>query len=142
MIGSMSDLYTVERAAALLGLHIKTVRGYVRDGKLKATRLGKSYRIARADLEAFAGGPVEPAPVRRQRRVDVSAVVQVDAVSPDLANRVTTMITAAAQSPVDDERLHIQAGYDEEYGAMKVILAGGVNRVAETLKLIDLLVSS
>jgi excisionase family DNA binding protein len=137
----MSDLYTVERAATLLGLHIKTVRGYVRDGKLKATRVGKSYRIARADLEAFAGGPVEPRPVPRQRRIEVSTVVQVDAVSPDLAGRVTTLITAAARSPVDDERLHIQAVYDEEYASLRVILAGGVGRVAETLKLIDLLVS-
>jgi excisionase family DNA binding protein len=141
-MGSVSDLYTVERVATLLGLHIKTVRGYVRDGKLKATRVGKSYRIARADLEAFVGAPVEPQPPRRQRRVDVSTVVQIDALSRDLADRITTMITAAAGGPQDAERLHIQAIYDEESAGMKVILAGGAGRVAETLKLIDVLVGS
>lgn len=142
MIEHMSDLYTVERAATLLGLHVKTVRGYVRDGKLKATRVGKSYRIARTDLEAFVGGPVEPRPVRRQRQVDVSAVVQIDVVSPELASRITTTITAAAAAPFDAERLHIQAIYDEEHASMKIILAGGAGRVAETLKLIDVLVAS
>ncbi|HZM82288.1 MAG TPA: helix-turn-helix domain-containing protein [Candidatus Limnocylindrales bacterium] len=139
----MSDLYTVERVATLLGLHIKTVRGYVRDGKLKATRLGKSYRIARADLEAFAGGPVEAPPAGRQRRVDVSTVVQIDALSPELASRITTTITAAASgAPADAERLHIQAIYNAERASMKVILAGGADPVAETLKIIDALVGS
>jgi len=138
----VSDLYTVERAATLLGLHIKTVRGYVRDGKLRATRVGKSYRIARADLEAFAGGPVEPAPVRRQRRVDVSTVAQIDAVSPELASRITTTINAAAAAPFDAERLHIQAIYDEEHATMKIILVGGVGRTADTLKIIEVLVGS
>jgi len=139
----VNDLYTVERVATLLGLHIKTVRGYVRDGKLKAIRLGKSYRIARADLEAFAGGPVEPPPAARQRRMDVSTVVRIDALSPELASRITTTITAAASgAPADAERLHIQAIYDAERASMKVILAGGAQPVAETLKIIDLLVES
>ena len=139
----MNDLYTVERVATLLGLHVKTVRGYVRDGKIKATRLGKSYRIARGDLEAFVGGPVEQPPPGRQRRIDVSTVVQIDALSPELANRVTTTITAAASgAPADAERLHIQAIYDSERGSMKVILAGGAVPVAEIIKLIDVLVAS
>ena len=139
----MNDLYTVERVATLLGLHIKTVRGYVRDGKLKAIRLGKSYRIARSDLEAFVGGPVEPPPPGRHRRIDVSTVVQIDALSPELANRITTTITAAASGPpADAERLHIQAIYDQERASMKVILAGGAVPVAEIIKLIDVLVAS
>jgi excisionase family DNA binding protein len=138
----MSELYTVERAATLLDLHIKTVRGYVRDGRLKATRVGKSYRIAKADLEAFVGGPVEPTPVRRERRVDVSTVVQIDALSQDMASRITTTITAAAGAPGDGERLHIQALYNEEHASMKIILTGGVGRIAETLKLIEILVQS
>jgi excisionase family DNA binding protein len=139
----MNDLYTVERVATLLGLHVKTVRGYVRDGKIKATRLGKSYRIARGDLEAFAGGPVEPPPAGRQRRIDVSTVVQIDALSPEAANRVTTTITAATSGPpADGQRLHIQAIYDPERASMKVILAGGVGPVAEVLKLIGVLVES
>lgn len=138
----MSDLYTVERVATLLGLHIKTVRGYVRDGKLKATRLGKSYRIARADLEAFAGGPIEPPPVGRQRRVDASTVVQIEALNPEVANRITTTIMAASGAPIDGQQLHIQAIYDEERAGMKILLTGGIGRIAEVLKLIEILVAS
>lgn len=138
---SVSDLYTVDQAATLLGLHVKTVRGYVRDGRLKATRVGKSYRIARADLEAFAGGPVENRPVTRQRRLDVSAVVHITALNPELASRVATMVTAAT-TPAEGERLTIKTDYDEQYATMRVIVAGTARRVAEALTLIDLVSAS
>jgi hypothetical protein len=44
---------------------VKTVRNYVRDGRLKAVRIGKQYRIAREDLEAFMGGVADTAEVFR-----------------------------------------------------------------------------
>ena len=50
----------MEQVAERLGLHVKTVRNYVRDGRLKAVRIGKQYRIARADLEALTGRPEPP----------------------------------------------------------------------------------
>ena len=52
------DLYSVEQVAELLGLHVRTVRNYVRDGRLKAVRIGKQYRISRANLEELTGGGV------------------------------------------------------------------------------------
>lgn len=55
--------YSVEQVAELLGLHVRTVRSYAREGRLRATRIGKQYRIAREDLEAFMGGSsAAPAP--------------------------------------------------------------------------------
>jgi len=53
------DLYSVERVADLLNLHVRTVRNYVREGRLKAVRIGKQYRIAREDLEAMTGRPAK-----------------------------------------------------------------------------------
>ncbi len=44
------ELLSVEQVAELLGLHVRTVRNYVRDGRLKAVRIGKQYRITRTDL--------------------------------------------------------------------------------------------
>lgn len=63
--------YSVDQVAELLDLHVRTVRGYVRDGRLKATRIGKQYRIAREDLEAFTGRPApssSPPPARNGAR--------------------------------------------------------------------------
>ena len=55
------ELYSVEQVAERLGLHVKTVRNYVREGRLKAVRIGKQYRIAREDLAAMTGRPEPPA---------------------------------------------------------------------------------
>ncbi|MGZ3314865.1 MAG: helix-turn-helix domain-containing protein, partial [Caulobacteraceae bacterium] len=49
------SLYTVEQTAERLRLHPKTVLRMIRDGRLKAKRIGKAYRILGDDLDAAAG---------------------------------------------------------------------------------------
>ena len=89
-------LYSIERVADLLNLHVKTVRGYVRSGRLKAKRIGKQYRITREDLEAFAGTSAldPPTSVARTRHVIVSSILDADVVPPQVAERISTMVTA------------------------------------------------
>lgn len=53
------SLHTVEDSAARLRVHPKTVLRFIRDGKLRATRVGRAYRILDTDFAAFA--PTEPA---------------------------------------------------------------------------------
>ena len=55
------DLLSPEQAAGELGVHIQTVRGYIRRGKLPAYRLAgeRVIRIRRSDLQAFVAQPVE-----------------------------------------------------------------------------------
>src|SRR2546430_4275790 len=48
-------LLTAEEVADRLNLHVRTIRRFIREGRLKATRIGKEYRIADADLAGFAG---------------------------------------------------------------------------------------
>jgi len=43
----------VEDIAKELDLHVNTVRGWIRDGKLKATRFGRDYRVKREDFDKF-----------------------------------------------------------------------------------------
>jgi excisionase family DNA binding protein len=62
------SLYTVEQAAERLKLHPKTVLRMIRDGRLKAARIGKAYRIAGEELDAVAG-VVRTGPRHRDRRL-------------------------------------------------------------------------
>jgi excisionase family DNA binding protein len=140
------DLYSVEQVADRLGLHVRTVRNYVREGRLKAVRIGKQYRIAREDLEALTGRPV-PAPDRetvgRRRHVEVSSIVQIDAVDPVDASRVSTMVMAAAGAPRDgDQPLRVETVYDEERARMKIVVLGGAATSAELLRLVDALMGA
>ncbi len=48
-----NSFYTVEQVAELLQVHWQTVLNYIKNGKLKAVRLGKGYRIIKDDLDKF-----------------------------------------------------------------------------------------
>ncbi|MGW2664680.1 helix-turn-helix domain-containing protein [Nocardia tengchongensis] len=136
----MTDrLYSVEEVAERLGLHVRTVRGYVRDGKLPATRIGKQYRITRADLEAFTGLPApEGRSVARQRYSEVSSIIEVDAADPAIADRVSTLLTAAAGTRTGEgQPLRVQTFYDRERARLKVILVGGLGDTARLLEYME-----
>ena len=138
-------LYSVEQVAERLGLHVRTVRAYLRTGRLKGVRIGKQYRISQADLNALVGGggaARSEEPVRRHRHVDVSTIVQVDAISPESVDRVTNMVMAAAKAPRDeDQPLRIDTMYDAERARLKIFLSGSAETTVSMLNLLKTLVA-
>ena len=132
-------MYTVDQVAERLGLHVRTVRNYVRDGRLKAVRIGKQYRIARADLETFTGSPA-PQP-QRTRHVEVSTIVEVDAIGRAEADRVSTMVLASVSHRGDGGRLgRVETVYDQERERMKIVILADLATTATLLRLIGALV--
>jgi excisionase family DNA binding protein len=135
------ELFTADEVADRLGLHVRTVRNYVREGRLHAVRIGKQYRIARADLEAFTGSPIEaagPGAVARHRHVEASSIVDVDAVDPVTASRVSTLLTGAtAHRREGDERLRIETIYDEQRAHLKIVVLGSLATSAHIFSLIN-----
>ena len=133
-------LLSPDQVASLLGLHVRTVRNYVREGRLRAVRIGKQYRIAQEDLAAMTGRPavaVHPVPVARERYIDVSSIVGIDAISPADANRVTTMLVGIANSRrAPDAPLRIETIYNEERASLKIVLAGDMETHADLFKVI------
>ena len=45
--------YTVEKISKLLSIHPKTVQRYIREGKLRANKVGKGWRVSGHDLSVF-----------------------------------------------------------------------------------------
>ncbi|MFB7232802.1 helix-turn-helix domain-containing protein [Streptomyces fimicarius] len=143
------ELYSVGEVAELLGLHVRTVRNYVREGRLKAVRIGKQYRISKDDFAALTGRPVDgtadhpadgtaPEPAPEPGHVEVSSIVQIDALGPDAAHRLSTFITASTQSARDtSDPLRVQTVYDKERTRMKIVILGGAAATADLLHMID-----
>ncbi|WP_017543290.1 MULTISPECIES: helix-turn-helix domain-containing protein [Nocardiopsis] len=133
--------YSVDQVADLLGLHVKTVRAYVREGRLAATRIGKQYRVRRRDLEEFTGGPLsEEGPETREApHAEASTVVQVDGVDRAMADRVTTLLTVTGR-PEDRGRAHVQVVHDPERSRLKVVMVGDLASTSTLLGYIDSLV--
>ena len=130
------ELFSVEQVAEKLGLHVRTVRNYVRDGRLKAVRIGKQYRVAAEDLAEFTGlrVPEKSAPARH---VEVSSVVQIEAVDPDEASRMATYLVGSVQGHRSGDRnLRIETSYNKERARMKIIVLGDPATTADVLGLI------
>ncbi len=48
-------VYTLEETAKILKVTYRTVYKYVQDGKLKATKIGKFWRVTEKDLKKLLG---------------------------------------------------------------------------------------
>jgi excisionase family DNA binding protein len=139
-----SQLYTADEVAGLLNLHVKTIRRYVRDGRLKARRIGKEYRIARADLDDFAG-ETRPAdtPVARTRHVIASTIVDVDVISPDDSHRITTMIMASLNSRRGEADFpRVDTIYDPEQAKLRVAITASPALTCELLRMVNALLET
>lgn len=101
--------YTVEQVSEMVGLHVKTVRRYIREGKLKAHKVGKQWRITGHDLSNFTEGEVSDRNTLNSNsielktnseenqlyeKVKVSAVVDIEVSSTDEASRISNMLMA------------------------------------------------
>jgi excisionase family DNA binding protein len=135
------SLLSVEEVADTLKLHVRTVRNYVRDGRLKAVRIGKQYRITLEDLEAFMGRPVESHDERvlsAAGRVQVSTVVTVEGVTQALADRLTTALMATAGGPrAPGQSLGVSTAYEVEFDRLRIMLACDVPMLRSFLGLIE-----
>lgn len=50
----MTEYVDVPAAAQILAVHPNTVRTMIREGRLRATRLKRQYRIRRTDINALS----------------------------------------------------------------------------------------
>ncbi|WP_410820466.1 helix-turn-helix domain-containing protein [Micromonospora sp. 050-3] len=130
------ELYSVEQVADRLNLHVRTVRSYIRSGRLRAVRIGKQYRIAGSDLDALTGQAPAATPVSGQ--AEVSSIVQIDGVDRAAADRLGTLVLTSANTGHDQANpLRVQIVHDEQRLRLKIIILGDPAATAELLHLLD-----
>jgi excisionase family DNA binding protein len=132
-----SRMYSLDQVAERLGLQVRTVRAYVRVGRLKAIRIGKQYRVAREELESIVGASNTPEAVSRRRRAEVSSIVQMDAVTQNMVLRVADHLRAAVAAPrYDGSALRVETIYDQGHAQLKVIVIGSLSAAANVFGLL------
>lgn len=136
----MPDLFSVEQVAERLGLHVRTVRRYVREGRLRARRIGKQYRIARADYVAFTEGTADSAPgdADRTLAVDASSIVTVEPIGRDRADALLQVLLAAAAARAPgEEPMRVHTAYDPARRRLKIVALGGLAAGAELFRTVE-----
>lgn len=134
--------YSPDEVAELLGLHVRTVRRFIREGKVRASQVGRQYRIAEADLGAL----VETAPAQAQprgHRTTVAATVDIDAIGRAERDRLTALLAGAFHSLAgepSDRRL--DSIYYEQESRLRVIINADIGSTQAMLGMIQALLES
>ncbi len=157
--------YTIYEVADLLGLHHKTVRGFIADGRLNAVKAGKQWRIAKADLDSFMGRENNPESVseqdelqlglnensikmtaenkewhKKESRIHISAVIDLKEVEKDKFERISNTLLALMNSRDElFEHATIHMKYDENGSQCKIFLWGSCDYITEMIAVISVL---
>lgn len=134
-----TPLVTVEQAAERLSVHPKTVLRYIRERRLPATRIGKSYRIVRSALDAFAGVATTSADAEGGLSVRATCVVDVAGMSTASAEQMATFLNAAATAgKADVVPIHLETAFDPMTRTLKVVAFGSPSATARLLEMLQL----
>lgn len=149
------EVYTVEQFAQRLKLHPKTVLRFIKDGRLRAVKVGKSYRILRTEMEAMTGmrpealriaGPaLEDLLSRREARspARVTSIVDIPDVTPENAQRLARALPAMRMGPeTPADPMSIDVAYDPANRNLKVIIVGSPVDTAAMLRMVEALSES
>jgi len=128
------DYYTVEQISDMLDIHPKTIQRYIREGKLRAAKIGKSWRITGHDLSVFVESNRDERPGsenQQERGVTASSVVDIIAYGTEDAIRIMNTLTAALNAkPPEYGRSSMQSQYIEREHMVRVTLWGGIRFMA------------
>jgi excisionase family DNA binding protein len=81
---SFPDIMTPEQAAEYLQVSRETVYRYIRQGKLVASRLGRSYRVPKRNLDLLLWeNRTNQMPLRQYTPAEIEAFLRDDALDPE-----------------------------------------------------------
>ena len=139
--------YTVSQAAELLQLHEKTIQRFIREGKINAAKVGRSYRINGHELSTFAGTEDEKPEITDLFSIKstelkdhpaVSAVIDCWIGGKEEAIRISNTLNAVMNSKTpEDGQGRFDFVFFETENKGKIIFYGEPLLVSKLLKIAD-----
>lgn len=147
--------YTIEQVANILEMHHKTIRKFIKDGKLKANKVGKQWRVSQEDLNSFMDVKSENENKGVEFRlntsknlasipkVNVSTVVDINNISNNEYSRLSNLLLALTNNPaLISSGSTINLKYTENENRLRVMLWGDIKFIEEMLSSISLLIEN
>lgn len=155
-----NQFYTIDKIAEILGMHHKTIRKFITEGKLGATKVGKQWRISGHDLSIFmernnvnindkkiseesnidfvTNGEVKETV---KQKVNVSTVVDINDLDKEEYFRISnTLIALMNCKDPKMGKSTINMKYDENAKRLRVLLWGHISFIEEMLSSISMIV--
>lgn len=152
-------LYTIDQVAEILGMHHKTIRKFITQGRLRANKVGKQWRISGHDLSNFTennkvkisskseieNDTVEFSTENVDRsnsfgKISVSTVVDVNDIDTHEYMRISNMLLAVMNTK--DPKMSnstINMKHYQKENNLKVMLWGDIEFIKEMLDFISML---
>ena len=148
------NFYTIDEVAKILGMHHKTIRKFITEGKLKGHKIGKQWRISGHDLSVFTednnvdiknninleSEAIEVSKRNNENlnRITVSTVIDINDISDEQQRRLYSMLIALTNSK--DLKMYnstVNTKYDKENKNLKIIVWGNIEFITEMLSYIS-----
>lgn len=142
--------YSVEQISEMLNIHPKTIQRYIREGKLRAGKIGKSWRVTGHDLSVFmestklpSGKETSHSFKKSNYEIKVSSVIDIDVEGMDDAIRIMNTVTAALNTNLPEyghPTMHAQ--FLESECKVRVTIWGNIQFAQAIIQLIMELVET
>ena len=147
--------YTIYQVADQLEMSHKTIRNFISDGRLKASKVGKQWRIAEADLETFMNQGESTADKPEESLTNISFELQSEGTEDKI--KVSTVLDINQQDKEQFMRLSntllanmngggfklrgctLNVKYYEQDRTVKIFLWGSINFIQDMLETIKIL---
>ena len=141
----MERYYTVDKIANMLSMHPKTIQRYIREDKLHAKKVGKSWRIYEQDLKIFMECSNITSDIMPQmpNKTEASSVIDIHVVDSDEAFDIEKYLMASINSRWDEENnsaIHTQ--YLECENKLRVALWGSVAFMRSIFEMLSVVIKN
>jgi excisionase family DNA binding protein len=126
--------YTVDQISKMLNIHPKTIQRYIREGKLRAAKIGKGWRVTGHDLSTFieTDSYEKPASEKQsERSIFASSVIDIFVDGKEDAIRIMNTLTASLNvKPSEYGQSSMHSQYIERENMVRITLWGGIRFMA------------
>lgn len=137
------DYYTVDQISDMLNIHPKTIQRYIREGKLRAAKIGKGWRVNGHDLSTFIENDSnEKSDSGKQSKSSfiASSVIDIIVDGKEDAIRIMNTLTATLNTkPSEYGQSSMQSQYIERENMVRITLWGGIRFMAIMMDMIVVL---
>lgn len=157
-----NKFYTIDQVAEMLGMHHKTIRKFITEGKLAANKVGKQWRISGHDLSLFLEKNDEKFDAKKinkeqsvsfsttsenveivESKINVSTVVDINEIDMDEYMRISNMLLAVMNCKDSEmKKSTINMKYNEEEKRLRIMLWGSIKFIENMLSTISILVET
>ena len=141
-----TKLYSIPELSRILNLHPKTILRFIHEGKIKAGKIGRTWRVGDEDLKSFCHGELsvvdapksEPQYNTLGERISVSAVIEIKEHNSEEAARLSNLLLAMLNSDRDsDGKSRFEFFYYPEIEKAKYVFYGSSQFIARTISVFE-----